>query len=416
MFFYNLAVRAYQFVIYLASLFHPKAKLWVKGRKNWKTNLQEQIREKQIQHPIWFHCASLGEFEQGRPLIEKIKQRDPNKKIVLSFFSPSGYEIRKHYEGADLVVYLPSDTPSHAKVFIQLLNPEMAIFVKYEFWLNYLAELKRKQIKVYLISAVIKKHQPFFKWYGRVFRDGLQAYTKIFTQDEASLDLLKSLGVTIGLKTGDTRFDRVFEIASSPKRVAAAELFSNRQKIIIGGSTWPKDDELLLNVFKELKALHPDLKLILAPHEIEDSNVKRLIQEIVNRQMSYHLMTDEISSEPADIFIVNTMGYLSSIYQYGQIAWIGGGFDDGIHNILEAAVYGLPVVFGPNYKKFNEAFDVISCGAGFSIENQEQLKRVFSRLLVESIYHQASNQAKFFVQENIGATEKIIHAIFSKDN
>lgn len=414
MFFYNLGVRAYQFMIHVASLFHPKAKLWVQGRKNWKKNLQEQFQKKQIQHPIWFHCASLGEFEQGRPLMEKIKQHHPDKKIILSFFSPSGYEIRKNYEVADLVVYLPSDTPTNAKEFIEILKPEMAIFVKYEFWLNYLAELKRKQIQVYLISAVIKKHQPFFKWYGSVFRQGLQAYTKIFTQDQVSLDLLKSLGVTVGVKAGDTRFDRVCEIASAPKRVVSAELFSKHKNVIIGGSTWPKDEELLLNVFKELKALHPDLKLMIAPHEIEESNIKRLIQEITNRQFSFHLMTDENNSEPADIFIVNTMGYLSSIYQYGQMAMIGGGFDDGIHNILEAAVYGLPVIFGPNYKKFNEAFDAISCGSGFSIENQEQLKQSISHLLNQSAYQQTSNQAKSFVHEHIGATEKILNDILQK--
>jgi len=409
MFLYNLGIYAFQIGLKVASLFNPKAKLWVDGRKHWKENLKHKVETSQLENAIWFHCASLGEFEQGRPVLEKIKQDNPNQKIVLTFFSPSGYEIQKNYPIADLVMYLPLDTVSNAHCFLDILQPKVSVFVKYEFWLNFLFTLDKKQIPTFLISTVIKKHQSFFKWYGGNFRKALATYKTIYTQDTESLILLESLGIKTGQLAGDTRFDRVLQICSSPKQLKEIEQFSKDSFVIIAGSSWQKDEELLIESFISMKAQHAKVKLIIAPHEIDHHNIERLKNLLSKYQIDFHLYSNNESNDTHSVLVINAIGFLSSVYQYGSVAFIGGGFDNGIHNILEPTVFGLPVLFGPNYKKFNEAFDVIKLKAGFVILSSDELtKRLNAFLEDKTLLNEASVFAKNYVRSHSGATQKII--------
>ncbi len=412
MFLYNLGIHVFQVGLKLASLINPKARLWVDGRKNWKENFELKVSDLQLKHAIWVHCASLGEFEQGRPVIEKIKNQYPNQKIILTFFSPSGYEIQKNYPYADLVFYLPIDTSFNAKFFISILKPKTAIFVKYEFWLNYLFELKKQNIPTFLISTVIKKHQSFFKWYGTNFRKALKTYTKIYTQDDYSLTLLNKLNVNTGVKSGDTRFDRVLQICSSPKQINEIDTFSKNSFVIVAGSSWQKDEDYLIEAYLQLKSKHPQLKLIIAPHEIDKKNIDRLSNLLTKNKLNFHLFSDNLSSYTNSILVINAIGFLSSVYQYGTVAFIGGGFTNGIHNILEPTVYGLPVLFGPNYHKFNEAFEVIGLKAGFVIHDAKELSQQLSVLIEnKKVLHESSTFAKNYVLKNSGATNKIINGL-----
>lgn len=409
---YNLGIHAFNGILHLAALFKPKAKLWVNGRKQWRPKLEQQVDEKNLNGCIWLHAASLGEFEQGRPVIEKIKQEYPNQKIVLTFFSPSGYEIQKNYPLADLVIYLPIDSKSNAKKFLKILQPKVAIFVKYEFWLNYLFQLKQNNIPTFLISTVIKPHQSFFKWYGGNFRKALQTYHTIFTQDVYSLRLLKLLKFERGVLAGDTRFDRVLQICSSPKQLPEIAEFTKNSFVIIAGSSWQKDEEFLLEAYIKLKQEKNNLKLIIAPHEIGKQNIDRLQNLLHKHQIKHHLYTDNLSQLTEDVLVVNTIGLLSSIYQYGKIAIIGGGFNDGIHNILEPTVYGLPVLFGPNFKKFNEAFQIIDLKAGFTYNNTTDLISYLQPLLHNDVaISEASSLAANYVRKNSGATNKIVNSL-----
>jgi 3-deoxy-D-manno-octulosonic-acid transferase len=393
----------------LVSPFNPKAKLWLTGRKNWEENLKSKVESFNLQNAIWIHCASLGEFEQGRPVIENIKKENPQQKIVLTFFSPSGFEIQKNYLNADLVIYLPSDTPYNAKKFLSILKPKIAVFVKYEFWLNYLFELKKNNVPTFLISTVIKKHQPFFKWYGGVFRKALNTYEIIYTQDVYSIELLKSLNIETGVLAGDTRFDRVLQICNSLKKINEIEEFSKNSFVIVAGSSWEKDEEYLVESYVILKEKHPNLKLIIAPHEIDEKNIDRLKNLLYKNQLSFHLFSEGLTKYTHPILIVNAIGFLSSIYQYGKIAFIGGGFANGIHNILEPTVYGLPVIFGPNYKKFNEAFEVIDLKVGFVISNSAELTRQLEIFMDdEAKLSITSRLAKNYVLNNSGATKKVV--------
>ena len=413
MFLYNLSIYALQIGLKLASPFNPKAKLWIDGRKNWKEKLKHQVDTNHLENAIWFHCASLGEFEQGRPVLEKLKKDSPYQKVVLTFFSPSGFEIQKNYPFADLVIYLPIDTASNATYFVETLKPKLAIFVKYEFWLNYLFALDKKHIPTFLISTVIKKHQSFFKWYGGNFRKALATYHTIYTQDKESLELLKSLEIKTGQLAGDTRFDRVLQIAEVPKKDVAIEHFAKNNFVIIAGSSWQKDEELLVESYLSIKNKYPKVKLIIAPHETDAHHVEGIKDLLLKNKIEFHLYSDNLTTYHHSVIVLNTIGFLSSVYQYGKVAFIGGGFNNGIHNLLEPTVFGLPVLFGPNYKKFNEAFCLIDLKAGFVVLNAEELTKQLTTFIENTdALLQASEIAKVYIQQHSGATNKIAKGIY----
>lgn len=414
MLFYNIGVFLYTLFIHISAIFNPKAKLWKDGRRDWKKKLSEKINALGNNERIWIHCASLGEFEQGRPVIEAIKQQFPQYKIILTFFSPSGYEARKNYEFADLVCYLPPDFKNNAEQFIKISNPKTVIFVKYEFWLNYLFELSHKQIPTYLISAVFKPHQPFFKWYGAPFVKALKTYKTIFLQDQHSKELLGKLQVNTGVVCGDTRIDRVIKINSEGRIVSELEKFSESSFTIIAGSSWPKDETILLESFKNLCSKYPKLKLVIAPHEIDAKHIAYIESELNKNNLSYTLFSKKENSSNQNVYLLDTIGLLSSSYKYGKLAYIGGGFDNGIHNTLEPAVYGLPVIFGPNNKKFNEAQDLKSSGGGFEINSKEQLEGVLNDLISnENLRQKAAIACLNYINVSKGASEKIINQVFN---
>lgn len=378
----------------------------------WKTNgiLREKI-DRNAKY-IWFHASSLGEFEQGRPLIEKIKAEHPEYKILLTFFSPSGYEVRKNYGGADVVCYLPFDTPYRVKKFLDLSKPVMAIFIKYEFWDNYLSELKRRNIPVYIVSAIFRKEQLFFKWYGGMYRKVLSYFTHIFVQDDASRELLSKYGVTNVSVFGDTRFDRVQDVYKNTKQIPMVELFvnnnrSDNQLTMVAGSSWQQDEEVYLNYFNE----HPELKLIIAPHEIHKDHLMH-IESMLKRPSIRLSEATEKDIKGKSCLIVDSFGLLSSIYRYGDLAYIGGGFGAGIHNVLEAAVYGIPVIFGPKYQKFKEARDLLQVGGAFSITDEKTFESKMEELSTyRDLLEAAGAAAGDFVKSNIGATNRIIASI-----
>lgn len=406
---YTTFIHLYTFAIRVVSLFNTKARLWVNGRKNILQKISTDCSKKNDikNFTVWVHCASLGEFEQGRPVIEKLKTERKEVKIVLTFFSPSGYEIRKNYQEADYIYYLPADTASNANAFISLVKPDIAVFVKYEFWFNYLNELKNHHIPTYLICGVFREQQHFFKGYGSWFRKQLATFTHFHLQDEASEKLLHTIGYKNTTITGDTRFDRVMEIAAKAKPNAIAENFSSDKKTIIAGSTWEEDIEVLSGFpFKEA-----DYKLIIAPHEISEANIQSVIKHFEKLSVVRYSQTNE-NIKDADVLIIDNIGMLSSLYQYGCIAFIGGGFGKGIHNILEAATFGLPVVFGTNYHKFNEAKELISTGGAFSISTTAEIKKVINYLSESQQLKKASTIAKEYVNSKAGATEKILNSIF----
>lgn len=405
-FFYNLGIRIYLVLIWVVSLFNKKAKLWLVGRKNWDTRLAGVINK--IDKIVWFHCASLGEFEQGRPVIEALRQKYPDIKILLTFFSPSGYEIRKNYLGADYIFYLPIDTNRNAKKFLEIVNPIAVVFVKYEFWYYYLNLLKKRGTPTYVISAIFRPDQAFFRSYGGWYRKFLENFEHLYVQNKESKDLLNNIGVNNVTVTGDTRFDRVIANFQSTKSLPLVEAFAANSKVIIAGSTWPKDEELIIEYFK---ANSKNVKLILAPHEINRSNIDKLA---ANAGVNYILYTQPDGKDPkeARLMIIDTIGVLSSVYRYGNIAYIGGGFGAGIHNTLEAAVFGLPIVFGPNYNKFQEAKDLIAKSAAFSIKNQADINEAFNHLFDNQEQYQISSSvAKEYVFMNAGATKLVVDSI-----
>ncbi|MEA4808739.1 3-deoxy-D-manno-octulosonic acid transferase [Macellibacteroides fermentans] len=407
---YSLIIHLYAFFIELISPFHKKARLMRLGQ--WKTNgiLREKI-DRNAKY-IWFHASSLGEFEQGRPLIEKIKAEHPEYKILLTFFSPSGYEVRKNYGGADVVCYLPFDTPYRVKKFLDLSKPVMAIFIKYEFWDNYLSELKRRNIPVYIVSAIFRKEQLFFKWYGGMYRKVLSYFTHIFVQDDASRELLSKYGVTNVSVFGDTRFDRVQDVYKNTKQIPMIELFvnnnrSDNQLTMVAGSSWQQDEEVYLNYFND----HPELKLIIAPHEIHKDHLMH-IESMLKRPSIRLSEATEKDIKGKSCLIVDSFGLLSSIYRYGDLAYIGGGFGAGIHNVLEAAVYGIPVIFGPKYQKFKEARDLLQVGGAFSITDEKTFESKMEELSTyRDLLDAAGAAAGDFVKSNIGATNRIIASI-----
>ena len=396
---YNIGIYIYGALIFLASLFNEKARLLRNGQHDAFKLLKVKVDPNAGY--VWFHAASLGEFEQGRPVIEQLRRMQPGIKILLTFFSPSGYEVRKNYGGADIVAYLPLDTPENARRFVNLVKPTQAIFIKYEFWPNYLLTLKSANVPVFSISAIFRPEQVFFKVYGTWYLDLLNTFNHIFVQDKVSLELLEKHQIFNASVCGDTRFDRVYDLFTLAKQLTLIEEFvKNASDVIVAGSTWPKDEEILVRYLK----LHPHVKLIIVPHEVHSSHILEISRLLDGKFVRYSEATPE-NVVTTNCLVVDIIGVLSSIYLYAGVAYIGGGFGVGIHNTLEAAVYGIPVVFGPNYQKFREARELIGVGGAFTISNYSILEAQFDRLLNDK---QAGKIAGEYVKQNTGATKHII--------
>jgi len=395
---YNLGILLYKLGICIASWFKPEVMKMRIGEKEAVCRIRQARKEGEKW--VWVHAASLGEFEQGRPLIERIKAKEPDTKVLLSFFSPSGYEVRKNYALADLVVYLPLDTPRNAREFVEALKPERVYIVKYEFWLNYLKCLRERKIETYIVSAIFREGQVFFKWYGGIFRDGLKAFRTLFVQNEESKKLLASIGFDNVTVAGDTRFDRVSDIAKAAKQLPIVEAFADKKNTLVVGSSWGPDEELLCQWINN----HSEYKMIIAPHHVEESRIKEIEGRLTRKSVRFTECKSEKDVEGAEVLIINTIGLLSSIYQYGAVAYIGGGFGVGIHNTLEAAVWGMPVVFGPNYNKFKEAKELIECKGGFSIKTYEEMNEVMAK----TFNGDYGRNAEQYVKSKVGASDMII--------
>jgi 3-deoxy-D-manno-octulosonic-acid transferase len=396
---YRLGVYFYYLFIKFASLFNEKAKLWIEGRKS-----QEHVYQNELEKSarVWFHFASVGEFEQGRSIIEYFKKNFPNYKIVISFFSPSGYELRKNYP-VEKVYYLPLDTPSNAKAFINHIQPSIAIFNKYEYWHYMMEELHKREIPLFVTSAIFRKNQLFFKWYGWFNRKTLGYVSHFFTQNIDSDQLLVSIDHENFTMAGDTRFDRVYEHAQNVKDDERILKFAANQKVFVAGSTWPEDEKLIIDFIKN----RGDLKFIIVPHEIKSENIQKLYSSLKPHAVLYSKFDEDYNTDKK-ILIVDNIGLLSGIYHIAHICYIGGGFGKGIHNTLEAATFGKPIIFGPNYTKFQEAKDLIARTAAFSINNSEELNKIGLKLLNdEEYYKQAASSSREYVLEKKGATEVI---------
>ena len=402
---YRFAIGLYGIAIHIAAVFHPKARKWVEGRRHQVQDLQGQ-QPQTNRKTIWFHCASLGEFEQGRPVLEALRKEHPKAYILLTFFSPSGYEIRKDYPYADKILYLPLDTPRRAKRFIGTFEPDAAVFVKYEFWYFYLRELKRRDIPIFLISAVFRENQWFFKFYGSFFTQMLGWYKMIFVQDNASLNLLRQKGFDRCIQSGDTRFDRVVQIARKPKKTDIASRFARGQKVIVAGSTWPEDEQILIPYIRQSVGKY---RWIIAPHEIGTAHLEAIQKGLGSLGILFS-QADQTDFTEKEVLVIDNVGMLSSLYALGQIAYIGGGFGRGIHNILEAAVYGIPVIFGPNYTKFREALALIEQEGATSVSKYAQLAAVLDHFYdhPEAIL-KAGRINREFVLKNAGATQEIVN-------
>lgn len=406
---YQLGIRLYGLAAALASPFHEKARFWYRGRKQVFRYLAENIRHDRP--VIWVHCASLGEFEQGRPLIEAIRKQYPQYRILLTFFSPSGYEVRKNYTQADYICYLPSDTPGHVRRFIELVKPEKVFFIKYEFWKNYIAGLKKNQIPLYLVSAIFRPGQLFFRngIRARWYRNILKQVDHFFVQNQESVHLLNQIGLTNVTVTGDTRFDRVAEIAAGRKDLPVVEKFKGDSELIVAGSSWAPDEELLVRYLEHNKKV----KMIFAPHEVKEANVKRLIGLLPEKAVRYTQAGDDV--DRYRILIIDCIGVLSSVYRYATAAYIGGGFGVGIHNTLEAAIYRIPVLFGPNYQRFQEAVELVKRELAFPVHNDRELTDQLDRLLGnEKLLEQIARQCGLFMSENVGATQQVVEKVFNK--
>jgi 3-deoxy-D-manno-octulosonic-acid transferase len=399
---YSLVIHVFYMVVQIASPFNKKARLWIQGRKGWRKKLR--MWHSSGSPVFWFHAASLGEFEQGRPLIEEIKKRLPGCCILLTFYSPSGYEVRKNYQWADLVIYLPLDTWYNARCFINLVKPDAVFFIKYEFWYFYLKQLHRMKLPVYLVSGIFRSGQIFFRWYGSWFRSKLRYFTHFFMQDQASADLLTSLGFCNYTISGDTRFDRVIMLKIQVNNIEIAEAFSTGHFCLVAGSTWIDDEKLLVRLINEI----PDIKLIIAPHEIDEAHIANLRTML---KAGYILFSKSTKNNITDkqILIIDNIGLLSSLYRYGQLAYIGGGFGKGIHNILEASAFSLPVIFGPNYLKSREAIDLLRIGGAFTINNYDELYTTVYSMKEDPVKYKALCLKAFdYVLNNKGATEIIL--------
>ena len=404
-FLYSLLLRIIEKVLPLSGIFSKKMKLFVAGRSTTFASLAAAIQKND--KSIWFHAASLGEYEQGLPVMEAIKALYPNHKIVLSFFSPSGYEVRKNNKIADVTVYLPLDTPQNAERFIRKINPELVFFIKYEYWPNYLKILADKQIKTYLISGVFRENQLFFKWYGGFYRKALEAFTYFFVQNESSKTLLQQLGKTNVMVSGDTRFDRVATILEKDNLLDFIGEFKNNTPTVVVGSSWPKDEALLVNYLNQ--STHA-LKWIIAPHNIKPEQIKSLAQSITKKTV---LFSEREGKNLADyeVFIIDTIGILTKIYSYADLAYVGGGFGHpGVHNLLEPATFGVPIICGPHYSHFAEATALVQMGGCLSIQSPKDVQEAFDTLIQNpDIRHEKGHICQTFVQMNTGATQKIIN-------
>ncbi len=408
-FLYQTGILAYLLAIRVASPFNSKARQFIKGRKNWRKKLAQEI-ETNARY-VWFHCASLGEFEQGRTVMEEVRKQFPEYRIILTFFSPSGYEIRKNSNLADIVMYLPVDTRRNARKFVGLVQPEKAFFVKYEYWYFFIDELKKNNIPLYIISAIFRKNQQFFRnsrW-GKWYRQMLLKTEHFFVQDKNSARLLQNAGIDNFTISGDTRFDRVAAIARNAKEIPLVEKFKGGQLLLVAGSTWKPDEELLAAFINN----HPELKMVIAPHEVTPANMNRL-EQLLKKPAIRLSKAEKTGVERYQVLIIDSVGLLSSLYRYGNLAYIGGGFGVGIHNILEAATFGLPVIFGPNYEKFKEAVDLKNEGGAFPIQNFGQLKTILDDFLSDpDRITGASSVCKNYIAENVGPTNLIIKKVFN---
>ena len=407
MFLYNISIVLYYIVVAFVSLWDKKAKQWIVGRKDIFKRMAEVISPED--KVVWIHAASLGEFEQGRPVIEKIREQQPEYKILVTFYSPSGYEIRKNYAGADYIFYLPIDTPGNAKKFLDVAHPEIAIIVKYEFWLNLLSELKHRGVRTYLISAIFRRNSIFFRSYGSIWRQALDSFEQMFVQNEESKELLHEIGFDNVVVAGDTRFDRVAEIARNVKKVPIVERFKGDSPLFVAGSTWGPDEEILQTLIND----NPQIKFVVAPHEMENSRIERIIAQTKGGAVRYTQCNEESDFSKTQVLILDTIGILSSVYGYATWSYIGGGFGVGIHNTLEAATFGLPIAFGPNYQKFKEARDMVALGAATKVESAEDLSAWFAPLRDDkSALQRAGSAAKSYTQRNQGATSLIMKIVF----
>ena len=405
LFLYNLIIILASQIVKLVALFSPKVKLFVNGRKEVFPILQSKLNPND--KSIWFHAASLGEYEQGLPVIEKIKVQFPNHKIVVTFFSPSGYEVRKNNTVADATVYLPLDTKSNAQKFIKTINPELVFFIKYEYWPNYLNELRKQNIKTYLISGIFREKQAFFKWYGGFYRNALKTFDYFFVQNESSKNLIQSIGFNNVKISGYTRFDRVVSILERDNSLDFIEQFKDNKTTIVIGSSWPKDENLLVNYINNAS---DDIKFIIAPHNIKSEQIANLKSQITKSTILFS-EKNNIDLSNFNIFIIDTIGILTKIYSYADIAYVGGGFGNpGVHNILEPATFGIPIIIGPNYSHFAEAIALVHQEGCVSISNQNELNEALDNLVFnEDVRHEKGHICSTFVQMNKGATEVILN-------
>lgn len=416
---YNIVIYFVLWGIAIASLFNEKVrKMWRGEREAFKILKQKVDPNAKY---IWFHAASLGEFEQGRPLMERIRKEYPQYKILLTFYSPSGYEVRKNYEGADIICYMPVDTRLNAIRFLRLVRPVMAFFIKYEFWSNFLHILKHRNIPTYSVSSIFREDQVFFKWYGRNYAGVLKCFTRFFVQNEESKRLLEGIGITAVDVVGDTRFDRVLQIKEAAKHLPICEAFrtgvaSSQSadvphhdfKVFVAGSSWPPDENIFIPFFNE----HKDWRLLIAPHVIAEEHLKLILSLIKGKKVVRYTQTTPEEAAEADVLIIDCFGLLSSMYNYGDVAYIGGGFGVGIHNTLEAAVWNMPVIFGPNNKKFQEAQGLLKSGGGFEINTYEDFSGLMSSLMNdEAFLKQAGDKAGAFVAHLAGATDKVLASV-----
>ncbi|MCZ8091811.1 glycosyltransferase N-terminal domain-containing protein [Flavobacterium sp.] len=404
LFLYSIVTQIVQFSLPLFGFFSPKMKLFVNGRKTVFETLEQKINSSD--KTIWFHAASLGEYEQGLPVMEKIKAKFPNHKIVVTFFSPSGYEVRKNNTIADATVYLPLDTKSNAKKFLKLVHPEMVFFIKYEFWPNYLNELKKTNVTTYLISGIFRENQAFFKWYGGFYRKALKTFDYFFVQNESSKKLLQSLGFQNVKISGDTRFDRVVAILERDNSLDFIANFKDNKTTIVIGSSWPKDEELLINYINQSSE---NIKFIIAPHNIKEEQISNLKSQITKKTVLFS-EKNNLDLSNFNVFIIDTIGILTKIYSYADIAYVGGGFGNpGVHNLLEPATFGIPIIVGPNYSHFAEATALVHQEGCISINIQNELNEAFDNLISnEDIRHEKGHICETFVQMNKGATEVIL--------
>lgn len=416
---YNIVIYFVLWGIAIASLFNEKVrKMWRGEREAFKILKQKVDPNAKY---IWFHAASLGEFEQGRPLMERIRKDYPQYKILLTFYSPSGYEVRKDYEGADIICYMPVDTRLNAIRFLRLVRPVMAFFIKYEFWSNFLHILKHRNIPTYSVSSIFREDQVFFKWYGRNYAGVLKCFTRFFVQNEESKRLLEGIGITAVDVVGDTRFDRVLQIKEAAKQLPICEAFrtgvaSSQSadvphhdfKVFVAGSSWPPDENIFIPFFNE----HKDWRLLIAPHVIAEEHLKLILSLIMGKKVVRYTQTTPEEAADADVLIIDCFGLLSSMYNYGDVAYIGGGFGVGIHNTLEAAVWNMPVIFGPNNKKFQEAQGLLKSGGGFEINTYEDFSGLMGPLMNdETFLKQAGDKAGAFVAHLAGATDKVLASV-----